>query len=59
MDGLETLLPQVNEPPETAHWPLDVDSVKLDVEPERVYVAGVWVDHVPAVSSPPVVLVWR
>ena len=30
--------------------------VKLDADPEMVYVARVCVDHVPAVSKPPVVL---
>lgn len=30
--------------------------VKLEAEPERVYVANVCVDQVPAVSNPPVEL---
>ena len=51
-----TPLPHVSAPLETPHEPLDVDIVKLLVVPENVYVASVWTDHVPLVSSPPVVL---
>ena len=57
MDAL-TPLPQVSCPPETPQLPLEVDIVKLLAEPEKVYVASVWTDHVPLVSSPPVVLAW-
>ena len=57
MDEL-TPLPHVSFPLETPQLPLDVVIVKLLAEPEKWYVASVWVDHVPAVSSPPVVLAW-
>ena len=46
--------PQVRAPLETEQLPLDVDIVKLEVVPDKVYVAGVWTDQVPAVSKPPV-----
>lgn len=52
--AVETLLPQVREPLEMAHLPFEVDKVKLEAVPDSVYVAGVWTDHVPAVSRPPV-----
>lgn len=59
VDAVETLLPHTSAPLDTAQLPLDVVIVKLDALPEIVYVAGVWVDQVPAVSSPPVVLACR
>ena len=49
-----TPLPQLNFPLDTPQGPLDVDIVKLDAEPESLYVAGVWVDQVPALRRPPV-----
>jgi hypothetical protein len=48
-------LPQVRAPLEMAQLPLEVDIVKLLVVPEKLTVASVCVDHVPAVRSPPVV----
>lgn len=54
-----TPLPQVSAPLDTAQLPFEVDIVKLEEDPEMVYVAGVCVDQVPAVSKPPVELAWR
>ena len=51
--GVETLLPQEKVLPDTAHLPLLVDNVRLEVVPESVNVAGVWADKVPAVRIPP------
>ena len=41
VEAVETLLPHVNCPLDTAHLPLEVDMVKLDADPESVYVARV------------------
>ena len=49
----DTPLPHVKAPPEIAQLPFEVDMVKLEEDPESVYVAGVWTDQVPAVSRPP------
>lgn len=49
----ETPLPQVNFPPLTPQLPLDEVMVKLEVDPARVMVAKVCVDHVPRVNNPP------
>jgi hypothetical protein len=35
-EALETPLPQVRKPPETAQSPFEVDIVKLETEPDRV-----------------------
>lgn len=51
-----TLLPQEKTPDETPQLPFEEVMVKLEVEPDKVYVAKVWVDHVPADKSPPAVL---
>lgn len=51
-----TPLPQEKTPDETPQLPFEEVIVKLDVVPDKVYVASVWVDHVPAESSPPAVL---
>ena len=50
----ETLLPQLNAPLETPQFPFDDFIVKLLVLPDRVYVASVCVDQVPADNRPPV-----
>ena len=49
-----TPLPQLNTPLVTPQLPFDEVSVKLETVPERVYVARVCVDQVPAESRPPV-----
>jgi hypothetical protein len=49
-----TPLPQVRDPLLIAQLPLDVDMTKLEIVPEKVIVARVWVDQVPAVRMPPV-----
>jgi len=54
-DVSDTPLPHANVPPLTPQLPLDEVMVKLDVVPESVYVARVWVDHVPRERSPPTV----
>jgi len=51
---LETPLPQESVPLETPHDPLEEVIVKELVEPESVYVARVWVDHVAPERRPPV-----
>jgi len=51
----ETPLPHANVPPLTPQLPFEEVMVKLEVDPERVYVARVCVDHVPRDKSPPTV----
>jgi len=50
----ETPLPHVKTPPLTPQLPLEDDIVKLEVVPDRVMVASVCVDQVPAVKRPPI-----
>jgi hypothetical protein len=50
-----TPLPHEKVVPLTPQLPLEEVMVKLEVVPERVYVASVWVDQVPAERSPPTV----
>ena len=50
-----TPLPQLRAPLLIAQLPLEVDMVKLETVPEKVTVARVCVDQVPAVRIPPVV----
>ena len=47
-------LPHLNCPLTTLQGPLLVVSVKPEPDGVMVNVAGVWTDHVPAVSTPPV-----
>lgn len=47
-------LPQLNWLFETPQFPFDDFIVKLVILPERVYIARVCVDHVPADNKPPV-----
>jgi len=51
-----TPLPHENLPLETPQFPFDDFKVKLELDPDSVYVARVCVDQVPAERSPPVVL---
>jgi hypothetical protein len=48
--------PHASSPPETPQLPLDDVIVKLDADPLRVIVPGVWTDQVPKESKPPRVL---
>ena len=50
----ETPLTQLNCPLETPQLPFDDFNVKLLTVPDKVYVASVWVDQVPADRRPPV-----
>ncbi len=36
VEALDTLLPHVSDPLVIAHWPFDVDIVKLEAEPDKV-----------------------
>lgn len=47
-------LPQAKTPLETPQFPFEDVMVKLELVPEIVYVARVWVDQVPAESNPPI-----
>jgi hypothetical protein len=51
-----TPLPHENFPADTPQLPFDDVRVKLELDPDRVYVANVCVDQVPAESRPPVML---
>jgi hypothetical protein len=51
-----TPLPHENFPLETPQLPFEDFKVKLEPDPESVYVAKVCVDQVPAERRPPVVL---
>lgn len=44
---------RVKLPFATVHRPFEVAIVKLELEPDRVYVASVWCDHVPYEMRPP------